>query len=187
MTVFRTWTRSSTGPTPTTRTRTTTGSWTGRRSTTWAVPIPLDPDTDGDTLLDGVEVAEGKNPCDPDTDGDCLTDQIDPLPLDPEGAVGQYEAAIHAAADAILALPLQLFVGPNDNARKGKRTGLSNQVRGAAVKLAGGDLTGAIAAIAGAIAKLDGQPAPPDVVVDGSEKDVMHSALEVLHDCLGLL
>jgi hypothetical protein len=42
---------------------------------------PLLPDTDGDSVLDGVEVTNGTNPNNADTDGDGVTDDIDVEPL----------------------------------------------------------------------------------------------------------
>ena len=41
------------------------------------------PDTDNDRLNDGNEVRSGTNPLNPDTDGDGLIDGLDPDPLDP--------------------------------------------------------------------------------------------------------
>ncbi|MBN1992059.1 MAG: protein kinase [Anaerolineae bacterium] len=41
---------------------------------------PLNPDTDGDSLKDGIEVNQGLNPMDGDTDGDGLFDASDPNP-----------------------------------------------------------------------------------------------------------
>jgi transglutaminase-like putative cysteine protease len=38
-----------------------------------------DPDSDGDTLLDGDEIANGTDPADPDTDGDGIRDDQDPF------------------------------------------------------------------------------------------------------------
>ena len=35
---------------------------------------PLDPDSDNDTLSDGLESNTGTDPLNPDTDGDSLTD-----------------------------------------------------------------------------------------------------------------
>ena len=42
---------------------------------------PLVADSDGDGLVDGVEVNRGTDPLDRDTDGDGLNDAIDPDPL----------------------------------------------------------------------------------------------------------
>ncbi|MFB0524696.1 MAG: hypothetical protein ACETVZ_04100 [Phycisphaerae bacterium] len=47
-------------------------------------PNPLDPDSDDDTLTDGDEVLNLEtNPCDSDTDGDGMRDDEDLLPKDP--------------------------------------------------------------------------------------------------------
>ncbi len=42
------------------------------------LPNILDPDSDGDTILDGEEVERGLDPLDPDTDGDTVPDPLDP-------------------------------------------------------------------------------------------------------------
>ncbi|NQV72804.1 Ig-like domain-containing protein [bacterium] len=44
---------------------------------------PMNPDTDGDSLLDGAEVATGTDPLSADTDGDLSLDPDDLAPLDP--------------------------------------------------------------------------------------------------------
>lgn len=43
---------------------------------------PNNPDTDGDNVNDGREVANGTNPLKKDTDDDCQNDDTDPFPLD---------------------------------------------------------------------------------------------------------
>lgn len=43
---------------------------------------PCNPDTDGDGLSDGDEVADGTNPNNPDTDGDGVVDSLDLCPLE---------------------------------------------------------------------------------------------------------
>jgi hypothetical protein len=45
---------------------------------------PFNPDTDGDGLSDGSEVANDTNPLSPDTDGDTILDGADECPKEPE-------------------------------------------------------------------------------------------------------
>lgn len=143
-------------------------------------PSPLDPDSDNDGLLDGAEVALGTSPCNPDTDGDGVNDSQDPTPLVP-GVPGSYiENALRNQSGTVLNLSLSLFDAPNNNARAGRRNAMSNKLTSAANKVASGDRFGAIDDLTSLLQKLDGDPSPPDWMVDGTAKDALRDEILLL-------
>ena len=129
-------------------------------------PDPLNPDSDSDGLSDGEEVALGTNACDPDTDGDSVPDSIDPTPLDPGVPDSFIEASLRDESASIAALPVGSFDAPNDNSRAGRRNALSNKLTAAANAVRAGNIRGAINILESALARLDGDPSPPDWMVD---------------------
>ncbi len=144
-------------------------------------PDPLIPDSDGDTLSDGDEVMTvGTDPCNTDTDGDWLTDDIDPDPLNPGGDPSVIEQQLRDLADIVENFDLSLFDARNDNARRGRRNAMSNKLNAAANATAAGDFQEAIDQLTGSLAKLDGNPGPPDWVVDSDERDLLRSNIEIL-------
>ena len=129
-------------------------------------PDPLDSDSDDDGLSDGEEVALGTNPCDPDTDGDGVPDPDDPTPLDP-GVPGSFlEESLRDASALIGEIPEASFDAPNDNARRGRRNALSNRLTAAANAVRAGDIQGAIDILESVLLRLDGDPRPPDWMLD---------------------
>jgi hypothetical protein len=127
---------------------------------------PLNPDTDGDTLLDGSEVAAGTNPLNVDTDGDGIPDNEDPWPLEPP-----FISECREIAAAILELDLSCFDAPNDNAKNGRRTSLSNRAADAANALAAEDYAGAVEALDSLFSKMDGQSPPADWLLLSKEAE----------------
>lgn len=142
---------------------------------------PLNTDSDGDGLSDGDEVtAFGTDPTDPDTDGDGLDDFTDPTPLEP-GAPGEWlEESTRMLADAIGAIDLTEFNGPNNNANKGRRNSLANRVRNAAKAIADGDDDDAIDQLLSALAKVDGVAPEPDWMDAGPSQEEIRDSLELL-------
>ncbi len=133
-------------------------------------PNPLNADSDADTLPDGFEVALGTMPCSTDSDGDLVPDQIDPDPTVPAGTQGVLEQILRAMADGVEGLGLDLFDARIDNARMGHRNATANKLRAAANAVAAGNLMGAIDALESLLQKLDGDPNPPDWMLEGPEK-----------------
>ena len=58
------------------------------------------------------------------------------------------------------------FDAPNDNARRGRRNALSNRLIAAANAVRAGDILGAIDILESVLLRLDGDPSPPDWMVD---------------------
>ena len=145
-------------------------------------PDPLNPDTDGDLLLDGDEVASvpSTNPCAFDTDGDGLSDTIDPDPTIPSTSSGSLEDATRALADLIDGFDVGLFSGPNDNARKGRQNSMSSRVRNAANAIAQDDDNGAVATLTSILKQIDGVSPPPDWMEGSPEKTVLAQAIAAL-------
>jgi len=151
-----------------------------------ACPDPLNPDSDGDSLSDGEEVVLGTNLCSADTDGDGLNDDFDPLPLDPGVTSGYLEDALRELAEWIDGLPLDVFDAKNDNARAGRRNALSNKANAAANAVHDGDYEDAIAQLESMLLKLDGDPSPPDWIVADPVRAELRDSLELLIELLEL-
>jgi hypothetical protein len=146
---------------------------------------PLDPDSDDDGLLDGVEVDLGTMPDNPDTDGDGLNDGVDPTPLDP-GAPGSWiEGELRATAETVDFFDLGLIEASNENQAAGRCNALSNKVRAAANAVAADDASNAIDQLQSLLDKIDGDPTPPDWVVDGPQKQELRADVELYIDLLG--
>ncbi len=141
---------------------------------------PLVVDTDGDTIGDGDEVTAGTNPCEADTDGDGVPDNIDDMPLDPGVSEDLLVQMIRDTADAIGALDLGLFNGPNNNANKGRRNSLANRIRNAANALSDGDEATALDLLQGVLEKVDDVSPPPDWMDPSPEKTALRQDLEAL-------
>ncbi|MEE8061177.1 MAG: FG-GAP repeat protein [Gemmatimonadales bacterium] len=146
-------------------------------------PDPVNPDSDGDTLLDGDEVALGTDVCNVDSDEDGVPDNLDLLPLVPDVPGGLLEEATRALCDLIQTLDPGLFNGPNDNANKGRRNALANRACNAANRIADGQIDAAIALLDSLLDKVDGADPPPDWMDPSPEK----SALAVQVTLLRLL
>lgn len=150
-------------------------------------PDPLDPDSDGDTLLDGEEVALGTNPCEQDTDGDGVDDALDPWPTQPGVTSGFLEDATRDLADDIGILDPGLFNAPNNNANRGRRNSLANRATEAANAIAAGDIQGAIDKLVSLLQKVDGQSPPPDWMDESPEKELLRAEASLLIALLELL
>jgi len=151
-------------------------------------PDPLNPDSDGDTLTDGEEVLNlGTNPCNSDTDGDGVPDNEDPFPNDPGVTSGFIEDTLRELSDTISDFDLSLFDGKNDNARAGRRNALCNKVNAAANAVAANDIAEAIDQLTSILAKVDGEPEPKDWMIDSSEKAMVRTQIELLIALLELL
>jgi hypothetical protein len=143
-------------------------------------PDPLDPDSDGDTLLDGDEVDLGTDPCNPDSDGDGIPDDLDPFPTDPEGTSGFVEDELRDLAAELDGLDLSLFDTGNGNRARGRRNAMSNKAGAAANGVAAGGYAGAIEQLESLLAKVDGAPEPPDWMIDSPEKEAIEAEILAL-------
>lgn len=149
-------------------------------------PSPLNPDSDGDGLSDGAEVALGTSPCNPDTDVDGVNDAQDPTPLTPGVPGGWIENAIRNDAAAVLGFSLTLIDAPNANAAAGRRNALSTAFTTAANLVAQGNRQAAISELSALLGRLDGDPSPPDWMVDGPEKSALYYEVQLMIYLLGL-
>lgn len=150
-----------------------------------ACPDPLDPDSDGDTLDDGEELALGTSPCDPDSDGDGIPDAIDALPTDPVVTTGVLEEAARALADYVETRAVELFIAPNANAQSGRRNSLATRARNAANALSQGSQAAAAALLCGVLARVDGISSPADWMLPTAERDAIASFASGLAGLLG--
>lgn len=149
-------------------------------------PDPTDFDSDGDGLSDGEEIDLGTDPCNPDTDGDGIDDGADPTPTDP-GVPGSFiESTLRDTGTMIDNLPLAAFTGNNDNAKAGRRNALSNKLNAAANAADAGNYAHAIEILTSVLAKLDGDPNPPDWM-DDPERSILAHEIMVLINLLELL
>lgn len=149
-------------------------------------PSPLDADSDNDGLEDGAEVTLGTSPCNADTDGDGVNDAQDPTPLVPGVPASWIESRLRDDATGVMALGLSVFDAPNNNAKAGRRNAISNKLSSAANMVADGDLQGAIDELTSLLQKLDGEPSPPDWMVDGPDKDALRAEIELIIALLGI-
>lgn len=88
-------------------------------------------------------------------------------------------------ADAILALDLSLFNGPNNNANSGRRGSLANSAAEAADSFALGDVDAAFELLTSLLKKIDGQSPPLDWMVDSPEKSDLADAVNNLISLCG--
>lgn len=148
---------------------------------------PLNPDTDGDGWSDGYEaLVAGTDPCNPDSDGDGLIDSIDPTPLIPGATSSWLEATTRQIALHVAELDLAEFAAPNNNARAGRRTALSNHLSAAANAMAVSNSSAATGQLLALLQKIDDQPAPPDWMDSGPEKTALQNHVLLLIALLGL-
>ena len=150
-------------------------------------PNPLDPDSDGDNLGDGMEVILGTNPCNPDSDEDGVPDDVDPTPTDPGVTSGFIEDELRALASDVDALELSLIAAKNNNSAAGRQNAMRNKVNAAANASNAGDIDGAIDQLLSLLEKLDGDPTPPDWMVDSDEKEAIVAEIELMLALLVLL
>lgn len=149
-----------------------------------ACPAPTVSDSDGDTLLDGYEVTIGTNPCSSDTDADSVPDNTDPTPTVPGVTHGYLEVSLRDLAEYILAIDLQYFNGPNDNANHGRRNALANRAVEAANAVADDDEDLAIDKLTSLLEKVDGLTPSPDWMMDSTVKTDLAAIVQWL---IGLL
>lgn len=143
-------------------------------------PNPLVADSDGDGLSDGAEIMLGTNPCNVDTDGDGMPDATDPAPLTPNPNPAAIASMTLAVADHVISLNVSEFLGPNNNARKGRRTALANNLQDAANAIAVGDYDAALASLMMVATKIDGQSPPPDWMPASPQRDALYTDVQTL-------
>jgi hypothetical protein len=129
-------------------------------------PDVLVADSDADGLSDGQEVTIGSDPCDSDTDDDGVADGLDPDPLEPGASIEQLIEATEDLADDLAAVPLSQLVGPNANAKTGRRNSLEARLSEVESAIEAGDFDTALDVIASIRLRVDGSPNPADWLVD---------------------
>jgi hypothetical protein len=93
---------------------------------------------------------------------------LNPTPLDP-GVSGSFlEESLRNASAMIGDTPVDSFDAPKDNARRGRRNALSNKLTAAANAVRAGEIEDAIDLLESVLLRLDGDPRPPDWMVDPS-------------------
>jgi len=147
---------------------------------------PLNPDTDGDTLFDGDEVATGTDPCSPDTDGDGVDDDVDPTPLEPGVPTDFLADWTLDVAHAIYATDLSLFTGHGTWAKRLRRIILAGFTATAAGLIEHGYVVEATIVLEIVRISVDGDPEPPDWMVESPEQEQFEIEIEVILDLLGL-
>ena len=105
---------------------------------------------------------------------------MDPNPLVPRSSIDALADAVRASATGVLDIPESSFAGPNENAQRGRRNALANQLQSAANAIEAGNLEDALAILEHVLDRLDGNPAPPDVMEDGPAKDALREEVEGL-------
>lgn len=151
-------------------------------------PNPLISDSDGDGLRDGEEVLTyATNPCIRDTDADGVEDGVDPLPNVPGVTSGYLEERARFLSAWIQTQPLTWFEGPNDNAKKGRRNALFTRVGSAANSMRRLEFIGAAELLRNVLAKVDGQSPSPDWMGPSSERSFVRDELILLLSLLALL
>jgi len=143
-------------------------------------PNPLNGDSDGDGLADGSEVSAGTNPCNTDTDGDGVADSTDPTPLNPGVPAAFLTSMTLAVAGEVISLDVGEFLGPNTNAKTGRRTALSNNLQDAATAIGNGDSNAALASLMMVATKIDGQSPPPDWMPASAQRDALYADVQAL-------
>ncbi|MHC5110649.1 MAG: hypothetical protein ACYTHJ_12330 [Planctomycetota bacterium] len=143
-------------------------------------PDPLNPDSDGDTLLDGEEVALGTNPCVTDTDEDGLPDNLDPFPTNPEGNSGFLEGEIRELQNQLSydQLEASADLGENANANQGRRNALCNRLNAAANAVRQENYLAAADILQGVLERMDGEEPPADWLV-ATNPDVIELATRI--------
>jgi hypothetical protein len=147
---------------------------------------PLNRDSDGDGLSDGEEVAGGTNPLLWDTDGDGVGDAVDPLPLVPGVTTGFIEEELRRLSADVLTYDLALMDARNDNARKGRRNAISNQINGAANDVAAGSFDEAASGLTSLLGKIDDQSDPPDWMIGGEVKTSLRNNIILMRGLIEL-
>lgn len=79
-----------------------------------------------------------------------------------------------------------MFSGKNNNANKGRRGALANRATEAANLIAAGDIQGAIDKLSSLLAKIDGEPSPPDWMEDSPVKTALAEEVRLLISLLVL-
>lgn len=143
-------------------------------------PNPLNPDSDGDGLTDGAEVLTGTNSCSIDTDGDGIPDNTDPAPLSPVLPPQFVADATLAVAEEVQSFSMSVFLGPNDNARKGRQTALGNNLQEASISIRNGHYQAARASLMMVVNKIDGASPPADWMPACPQKAALYDDLQTL-------
>ncbi|MCL4691360.1 MAG: FG-GAP repeat protein [Candidatus Hydrogenedentes bacterium] len=143
-------------------------------------PDPLVFDSDGDGLSDGEEYLTWQTSlCDPDTDGDGVDDGIDPTPLVPGVPPEFIEKLLDDAANTVLAFPVNIVDAKNAKAAQGRLGAMSNKLEAAALLVAAGQYDAAREELESLLKKLDGAPNPPDWILSSDEKQTLASEIEL--------
>jgi hypothetical protein len=97
------------------------------------------------------------------------------------------ENIARSLADQMASFDLSLFLGPNNNARDGRRNTLANHLSNAANRIASGDYNAAIAQLTTVLNRVDGVSPQPDWMTAGPEQASMHAEIQALITLLELL
>ncbi len=143
-------------------------------------PDPLVFDSDGDGLSDGEEYLTWQTSlCDPDTDGDGVDDGIDPTPMEPGVPPEFIEKLLDDAANTVLTFPVNIVDAKNAKAAQGRLGAMSNKLEAAAWLIAAGQYDAALEELESLLKKLDGAPNPPDWILPSYEKETLASEIEL--------
>lgn len=149
-------------------------------------PNPLVADSDGDGLSDGYEVLTSHtSPCNVDSDDDGVNDGTDPLPLQPGVTSGFLESTVRSSSTVILNLNLSNFDAANNNAKKARQSTLSNHAAEAANQISRGNYNAAINQLSALLEKIDDQPNPPDWMLPSAAKTSLANNVRLYITLLG--
>lgn len=144
-------------------------------------PDPTLADSDGDSLSDSEEQTLGTSPCSADTDGDGVPDDVDDEPLTPGVSSGFIEDELRALAADVASIPLASFTGPNANAQRGRRTAMRVALYVAARQVARGRNGVATIIVEGVLLpRVDGASPPRDWMEPGPDRDGLANDLATL-------
>ncbi len=107
--------------------------------------------------------------------------------LDSSAPGSWIEAVLRDESSYVAGLPLPLFEGSTTSARASRRLALSHGLTVAANLVAKGNIAAAMSELWAVSVRLDGDPSPPDWMLDGPEKEALYADIQQLIYLLGLL
>lgn len=135
-------------------------------------PNPLIADSDSDGLLDGFEVNQlGTSPCNDDTNGNGILDATDPFPAEP-ATTSELINYVQEVSETFLAIETARYLGPNTRAQLARQKVLAARMDEAASLISQGLNVEALDVLNSVLDRVDNDPSPPDWL-SGAERETM--------------